>query len=86
LTTGKPAQTLAALTSDVYAISSMAWSADGRLAFASSDEIIRIPRSDLTGISPCNWLLRNMNANEWKGVPGPFSYRYNEICPNLPKP
>ncbi len=81
LSTGKPAQTLKEHKGSPV----IAWTPDGRLASAATDKLIRITQLALTGISPCNWLLRNMTEEEWLGSEG-ILFPYKAACPNLPRP
>ena len=64
-----------------YEISSIDWSADGRLAVGNKDGTIKVSRSELTGLESCEWVFRNMTVDEWKTYNG-FLSPYQPVCPN----
>ena len=67
-------------------VSSVAWSADGRLASGSYNNIIKIARADLLlGGNTCNVIFRNMTIREWIDYQG-WLYIYQPACPNLYNP
>jgi WD40 repeat protein/energy-coupling factor transporter ATP-binding protein EcfA2 len=63
----------------------VAWSADGRLASGSVDQTVKITRADIIRSNPCDWIYRNMTADEWLAFQG-IVYIYQPACPNLSNP
>jgi WD40 repeat protein len=82
LKTGQSAQTIKAHTGPINSIS---WSSLGQLASGSDDGIIKITRGDLTGVDPCNKIIRNLTIQEWREYVGYLSI-YQPACPNLYDP
>ncbi|MEO7840614.1 MAG: WD40 repeat domain-containing protein, partial [Anaerolineales bacterium] len=66
-------------------VSSVAWSADGRLASGSVDNTVKIARADVLKMNICNWNHRNLTEDEWLTYQGVF-YIYRPACSNLPSP
>jgi WD40 repeat protein len=64
---------------------SVAWSPDGDLASGSRDKSIKIARGPLILREPCDWIGRNMTADEWVDSQGLF-YIYRPACPKFPVP